>query len=83
MHPSSLWQESATLKSALEGLELKHERTLPVESASVLIDERIKELRGRRGKTLAQIQAIQHEVAPESVGAIDIHVAALNSAAKP
>ena len=38
-----------------------------MESASLLIDERIMELRGRRGKMLAQIQAIQHEAAPESV----------------
>jgi hypothetical protein len=40
-------------------------KTVPVESASVLIDERIKELGGWRGKTLAKVRGIIHEADPE------------------
>ena len=39
----------------------------PVESASVLIDERIKELGDWRGKMLARVRAIIREVDPEIV----------------
>jgi hypothetical protein len=42
-------------------------RRVPVESASALIDERIKELRDWRGKTLAQVRQIMHEADPEIV----------------
>jgi hypothetical protein len=42
-------------------------RSVPVESASALIDERIKELGGWRGKTLAKVRAIIHEADPEIV----------------
>ena len=38
-----------------------------VESASALIDEKIKELRDWRGKTLAKVREIIHEADPEIV----------------
>jgi len=38
-----------------------------MESASVLIDEKIMELGGWRGKTLAKVRAIIHEADPEIV----------------
>src|SRR6202158_5499548 len=40
---------------------------VPVESASALIDERIKELRDWRGKTLAKVRTIIHAADPEIV----------------
>src|SRR5712691_13274579 len=43
------------------------ERTVPVESASVFIDEKIKELGDWRGKTLAKVRGIIHDAAPEIV----------------
>jgi hypothetical protein len=39
----------------------------PVDSASALIDEKIKELGGWRGKTLAKVRDIIHEADPEIV----------------
>ena len=42
-------------------------RPVPVESASVLIDAKIKELGEWRGKTLAKVRAIIHEADPEIV----------------
>jgi len=39
----------------------------PVESASALIDEKIRILGGWRGKTLARVRAIIHEADPEIV----------------
>ena len=42
-------------------------RPVPVESASALIDERIKELGDWRGKTLAKVRKIIHEADPEIV----------------
>src|ERR1700724_324905 len=42
-------------------------RPVPVESASALIDEKIKELGDRRGKTLAKVREIIHEADPEIV----------------
>ena len=39
----------------------------PVESASALIDEKIKELRDWRGKTLAKVREIIHKADPEIV----------------
>jgi hypothetical protein len=41
--------------------------TVPVDSASALIDERIKELGDWRGKTLAKVREIIHEADPEIV----------------
>src|SRR5215813_14060037 len=41
--------------------------TVPVESASALIDEKIKELRDWRGKTLAKVRGIIHQADPEIV----------------
>ena len=40
-------------------------RPVAVESASALIDEKIKELRDWRGKTLAKVREIVHEADPE------------------
>jgi hypothetical protein len=42
-------------------------RPIPVESASALIDEKIKELADWRGKTLAKVREIIHEADPEIV----------------
>jgi hypothetical protein len=48
-------------------LELYVKRSVPVESASALIDEKIKELGDWRGKTLAKVRDIIHEADPEIV----------------
>jgi hypothetical protein len=40
------------------------ERTVPVESASAFIDEKIKELGDWRGKMLAKVRALIHEADP-------------------
>ena len=42
-------------------------KTVPVESASAFIDERIKELGDWRGKMLAKVREIIHEADPEIV----------------
>ena len=42
-------------------------RTVPVESASALIDEKIKELGDWRGKMLAKVREIIHQADPEIV----------------
>jgi hypothetical protein len=42
-------------------------RPVPVESASALIDDKIKELPDWRGKTLAKVREIVHEADPEIV----------------
>src|SRR6266487_1430063 len=42
-------------------------RPVPVESASALIDKKIKELGDWRGKTLAKVREIIHEADPEIV----------------
>ena len=42
-------------------------KTVPVESPSAFIDEKIKELGDWRGKTLAKVRAIIHEADPEIV----------------
>jgi hypothetical protein len=46
-------------------LELHMKRPFPVESASALIDEKIKELGDWRGKMLAKVRGIIHEAYPE------------------
>jgi hypothetical protein len=48
-------------------LELYMKRPVPVESASALIDEKIKELGDWRGKTLARVREIIHAADPEIV----------------
>ena len=48
-------------------MELYMKRPVPVESASALIDEKIKELGDWRGKTLAKVRGIIHEADPEIV----------------
>jgi hypothetical protein len=48
-------------------LELSMKKPVPIESASALIDERIKELADWRGKTLAQVREIIHKADPEIV----------------
>jgi hypothetical protein len=40
-------------------------KPVPVESASALIDEKIKELGDWRGKPLAKVREITHEADPE------------------
>ena len=47
--------------------EVSMKRPVPVESASALIDERIKELGDWRGKMLAKVRQIIHEADPEIV----------------
>ncbi len=42
-------------------------KSVPVESASALIDERIAELADWRGKMLAKVRKIMHEADPEIV----------------
>jgi hypothetical protein len=42
-------------------------KTVPVESASALIDERIRELGDWRGKMLAKVRGIIHKADPEIV----------------
>jgi len=42
-------------------------RSVPVESASAFIDERIKELGDWRGKTLAKVRTVIHQADPEIV----------------
>jgi hypothetical protein len=42
-------------------------KSVPVESASAFIDEKIKELGDWRGKTLAKVRAIIHNADPEIV----------------
>ena len=42
-------------------------KPIPVESASALIDEKIKELADWRGKTFAKVRKIIHEADPEIV----------------
>lgn len=48
-------------------MELYTKGMVPVESASVLIDERIKELGDWRGKMLAKVRTLIHEADPEIV----------------
>jgi len=48
-------------------LELSMRRSVPVESASVLIDDRIKSLGDWRGKMLAKVRTIIHEADAEIV----------------
>jgi hypothetical protein len=48
-------------------LELYMKRPIPVQSASTLIDERIKELGDWRGKMLAKVREIIHQADPEIV----------------
>jgi len=52
---------------ASHDLELSMKQTIAVESASVLIDEKIKELADWRGKTLAKVRGIIHAADPEIV----------------
>jgi hypothetical protein len=48
-------------------LELDMKKPVPAEHASVLIDERIKELGDWRGKTLAKLRRLIHEADPDIV----------------
>ena len=48
-------------------LELYMKNPVPAESVSESIDERIRELRDWRGKTLAKVREIMHEADPEIV----------------
>ncbi len=48
-------------------LKLHMKRTVPVKSASALMDEKIKQLGDWRGKTLAKVREIVNEADPEIV----------------
>jgi len=48
-------------------MELYMKKPAPVESASALIDEKIKELGDWRGKTFAKVRALIHEADPEII----------------
>src|SRR5216684_3477929 len=48
-------------------LKLNLKRSIPMESASALIDDKIKELGDWRGKTLAKVRGIIHEADPDIV----------------
>jgi hypothetical protein len=48
-------------------MELHMKETVPVESASAVIDARIREVGGWRGKTLARVREIIHKADPEIV----------------
>src|SRR6267142_6543332 len=48
-------------------VEAVQKRTVPMESASALIDEKIKELGDWRGKTFAKVRTIIYEADPEIV----------------
>jgi hypothetical protein len=48
-------------------LELNMKKSVPAESASALIDARIKELGDWRGKTLAKVRELIHAADPEIV----------------
>src|SRR4051794_1688738 len=50
-----------------ESLELDKKGPIPMESASALIDAKIKELGDWRGKTLARVREIIHAADPEIV----------------
>jgi hypothetical protein len=49
------------------GMMPSMKRPIPVKSASVLIDEKIKELADWRGKTLAKVREIVHQADPDIV----------------
>jgi hypothetical protein len=51
----------------MQALELHMKKTTPPESASALMDDRIKNLGDWRGKTLAKVRAIIHDADPEIV----------------
>ena len=48
-------------------MELNMKETVPVQSASAVIDARIKELSDWRGKMLAKVREVIHEADPEIV----------------
>jgi hypothetical protein len=48
-------------------VEVHKKKSVPSESASALIDERIEELGGWRGKTLARVRKIIHAADPDIV----------------
>jgi hypothetical protein len=48
-------------------LELHMKKTIPMESASAAIDEKIKQLGDWRGKTLARVREIVHQADPDIV----------------
>jgi hypothetical protein len=60
-------EAGSAAKIKVRELESYMKRSVPVESASALIDEKIKELGDWRGKTLAKVRQIIHEADPEIV----------------
>ena len=65
--PSQTFGNTLSAAGKVRELELYMKRPVPVESASALIDEKIKELGDWRGKTLAKVREIIHEADPEIV----------------
>lgn len=66
--PSLTWLQvtpDAVRIGARNGADMK--TATPVESASVLIDNKIKELADWRGKTLAKVRKIMHEADPDII----------------
>ena len=51
----------------MDALELHMKKTVPVESASALIDQKIKQLGDWRGKTLAHLRQLIHDADPDIV----------------
>jgi hypothetical protein len=60
-------QVTLSVATQVRDLERYMKKNVPMESASALIDEKIKELGDWRGKTLAKVREIIHEVDPEIV----------------
>src|SRR3984893_8817477 len=65
--PRRALAEGAKIGARARELERYMKRTVPVESASAFIDEKIKELGDWRGKTLAKVREIIHNADPEVV----------------
>jgi hypothetical protein len=65
--PGSALQVTLSAANQARELELYMKRPVKVDSASRSIDERIRRLGDWRGKTLARVRAIIHDVDPEIV----------------
>ena len=65
--PCGALQVTWSAAKLIRELELDMKRPVAMESASGLIDEKIKELGDWRGKTLAKVREIIHEADPEIV----------------
>src|ERR1700749_3241923 len=61
------WGRPHVERDSDSSLEVFMKKSVAVESASVLIDERIQQLGDWRGKTLAKVRALIHQADPEIV----------------